>query len=87
MIQFVIGGLFFISIILLVFQEPYVFSFFYNIFSSDNNEIAIYFIRYVNYFYVIGLCYYFSGILLILISIITSGYNKKLIKDSFDIPI
>ena len=69
MIQFYIGGLFFISIILLVFQEPYVFSFFYDIiFSSRNNEMSVYFIRYVNYFYVIGLCYYFSGILLILIS-------------------
>ena len=30
--------------------------------------MSIYFIRFVNYFYVIGLCYYFSGIVLILIS-------------------
>jgi hypothetical protein len=80
-IQFFIGGLFFISIILLVFQEPYVFSFFYNIiFSSDIKEMAI-LIRYVNYFYTIGLCYYFSGILLILVSDYLRGDKIENIKN------
>ena len=71
-IQFLIGGYFFLMTILLNFQVPYAFSFFYenyeSIFSSDNNEVSIYSIRFINYFYIIGLCFYFSGIVLILIS-------------------
>jgi hypothetical protein len=82
MIQFIIGGLFFISIILLVFQEPSFFSIFYGfISSSGNNEMSIYFIRYVNYYYVIGLCYYFSGIVLILISDYLRGDKIENIKN------
>ena len=54
------------------FSESIAFTFFYeyyeNIFSSDNNEMSIYTIRFINYFYVIGLCFYLSGIVLILIS-------------------
>ena len=68
--QFLIGGLFFFSTILVIFQIPNPFSFFYYIiFSSFDREISIYyFIRLVDYFYVVGLCFYFSGIVLILIS-------------------
>ena len=43
--------------------------------------MSVYFIRYVNYFYVIGLCYYFSGILLILISDYLRGDKIENIKN------
>lgn len=68
--QFLIGGLFFFSTILVIFQIPYLFVFFYElIFGSYDIEISVYyFIRLVEYFYVVGLCFYFSGIVLILIS-------------------
>ena len=72
-VQFFIGGYFFLMTILLNFQISYAFSFFYehyeNIFSLNNNEMFNYSIRFINYFYVVvGLCFYFSGIVLIIIS-------------------
>ena len=66
-IQF-IGGLFFLFTILIIFQEL-PFSLFYNLFfSEDKDEINTDFIKFLDYFYTIGLCFYFTGILLILIS-------------------
>ena len=67
-IQF-FGGLFFLSTILVIFQIPFFFSLFYKLFfSAYMDEINIDFIKFVDYFYTIGLCFYFTGILLILIS-------------------
>lgn len=65
-IQF-IGGLFFLSTILIIFQKRFFSLFYTYIFHMDNEEINVYFIRFLDYFYTIGLCFYFSGILLILI--------------------
>ena len=83
-IQFFIGGHFFLMTILLNFQVSSAFSFFKEkykyIFSSDNNEMPIYTIRFINYFYVIGLCFYFSGIVLILISDYLEGEKIENVK-------
>ena len=68
-IQFLVGGLFFLCTILINFRMSFLLPLFYNICNflfSENEDIN--FVKLIDYLYTIGLCFYFSGIFLILIS-------------------